>query len=216
LHVLPTVTLKLRDPSHLLESFFHYGNTSGVFLLGEVGLEVGAEVQVTVTMGAHAEAIHFRGRVSWKRLTSAGGLPPGAGVDFLAGDARTRDVLLALAEGREVHLVRRKSPRHPIAIAIEYRSDASFLSDVTDDLSADGAFIATTQDLSVGTELALRIRIPGRFFALKLRGRVRWVQKDGRPGLGVQFLFESAAQREKLLRLIAEAEARVAKGLGRA
>jgi uncharacterized protein (TIGR02266 family) len=211
MHVRPTIALRFAGPDALLAAFFHHGNTSGLFVAGNTHVEVGAEVQIEVAL--EARTIPFRGRVNWKRLSDRPGLPAGLGVGFLPSERSTRDLLLHLAQGREVKLVHRRSERRPIEIAIEYRTGSSFLADVTDDLSSDGAFIATDQDLSVGTELELRLRVPGRFFALKLRGRVRWVQKDGRLGLGVQFLFDSARAREKLTRAIAAIEARVARDL---
>jgi len=48
-----------------------------------------------------------------------------------------------------------------------------------------------------------RLKPPGYLMGLKLKGRVAWVKKTGRPkGMGVEFIFASERQRKKVREVV--------------
>lgn len=98
---------------------------------------------------------------------------------------------------------RRKSGRADLELPVEYERLNAFLSDYTHNISRGGTFIRTHRPLDPGTELSFRIRAP-ELGELKLQGVVRWVVStddatDDHPaGMGIAFLYDSAAERYEL------------------
>lgn len=90
----------------------------------------------------------------------------------------------------------------PIALRVEYKRMNSFFADYTKNISRGGTFIATDRPLDVGTEFLFALRIRDVTEPLRLRGRVKWIiPKDGATeaepaGMGIEFLYEDAAERE--------------------
>ncbi|NMB74048.1 MAG: hypothetical protein GYA21_02830 [Myxococcales bacterium] len=72
------------------------------------------------------------------------------------------------------------------------------------DVSEGGVFLRSDLLLEVGETFFLTFVLPGAEVALRTRGRVTWVNRDSQigpddpPGMGVQFLDLSAAEREAL------------------
>lgn len=86
---------------------------------------------------------------------------------------------------------RRAHERVRLPLEVGYRSTGSFLVSYSVDLSRGGLFVQTDEPLPVGSELDLRLSIPGISDRVSLRGRVVWVQEQamtGKPaGMGIQF-----------------------------
>lgn len=214
LRARPRVELDLADRGQLRECFFHHGDFSGLFVPGHVHLEPGVEVDVTVRIAEPDRTFHLRGAVRWTRRKRSGELPAGIGVAFLPGELRTRDLLLDFAKGRSIKMVKRQQSRLPVAIDVDYETDSALLSDVTDDLSEAGAFIASEEPVAVGTVVSLKLRPPNRRFAIKIDAVVTWVQKGGRPGFGVRFQFKSERARRKVEEAVAQLRAQIDRELG--
>jgi len=89
------------------------------------------------------------------------------------------------ATGRRAH----ERVRLPLRVA--YRSTGSFLISYTVDLSRGGLFLETAEPRSVGSELELRLDIPGVGEEIRLQGVVVWIQREPAPGkpmgMGIQF-----------------------------
>ncbi len=72
------------------------------------------------------------------------------------------------------------------------------------DVSEGGVFLRSDLLLEVGETFFLTFVLPGAEVALRTRGRVTWVNRDSQsrpddpPGMGVQFLDLSEAEREAL------------------
>ena len=104
--------------------------------------------------------------------------------------------------GRE----RREHQRVTVCLEVDYRSDDTFLFAYITDMSAMGIFIQTTTPKPPGTLLNLRFRTAeGK--RLDVDGRVIWInQPHGadsiNPGMGVQFVDLSAAEREQIMSLV--------------
>ena len=104
--------------------------------------------------------------------------------------------------GRE----RRVHERVAVCLEVDYRCDDTFLFAYITDMSAMGIFIQTTTPKPAGTLLNLRFRIQGDS-RLDVDGRVIWVNhphgKDSiNPGMGVQFVDLTPAQRDQILGLV--------------
>ncbi len=121
-----------------------------------------------------------------------------------AKDRRKRKVDVAhdRRRGRE----RRVHERVAVCLEVDYRCDDTFLFAYITDMSAMGIFIQTTSPKPPGTLLNLRFRLAdGK--RLDVDGKVIWVNhphgKDSiNPGMGVQFVDLTAAQRDQILSLV--------------
>jgi type IV pilus assembly protein PilZ len=111
-----------------------------------------------------------------------------------------------VAQDRRRGRERREHTRVAVCLEVDYRCDDTFLFAYITDMSAMGIFIQTTAPKPAGTLLNLRFRVPdGK--RLDVDGRVIWVNhphgKDSiNPGMGVQFVGLTAAQRDQILGLV--------------
>ena len=104
--------------------------------------------------------------------------------------------------GRE----RREHRRVMVSMEVDYGCDNTFLFAYITDLSAMGIFIQTSEPLPPGTLLNLRFQPPGGA-QLDVEGRVIWVNPPRKhdsinPGMGVQFVDLTPAQREQIKVLV--------------
>jgi type IV pilus assembly protein PilZ len=104
--------------------------------------------------------------------------------------------------GRE----RREHERVAVQLEVDYRSDDTFLFAYITDMSAMGIFIQTMTPKPPGTLLNLRFRTSdGK--PLEVDGRVIWINEPHgadsiNPGMGVQFVDLSAAERDRIMSLV--------------
>ena len=115
---------------------------------------------------------------------------------------------IILADERRLGPERRQWERVLVDLEVDYRSDDTFLFAYITDISAMGIFIRTNVPEPPGTRLNLRFTPPGGA-QLNLEGRVMWVNpyRPGsydniNPGMGVQFIELTAAQREQIVNLV--------------
>jgi type IV pilus assembly protein PilZ len=104
--------------------------------------------------------------------------------------------------GRE----RREHRRVMVSMEVDYGCDNTFLFAYITDLSAMGIFIQTSAPHPPGTSLNLRFQPPGGP-RLDVEGRVIWVNPPRKhdsinPGMGVQFVDLTPAQREQIKALV--------------
>jgi type IV pilus assembly protein PilZ len=112
----------------------------------------------------------------------------------------------AVAQDRRGGRERRVHERVAVCLEVDYRCDDTFLFAYITDMSAMGIFIQTTSPKSPGTLLNLRFRTQDGE-RLDVDGRVIWVnQPHGadsiNPGMGVQFVELTPAQRDRILGLV--------------
>ncbi len=102
---------------------------------------------------------------------------------------------------------KRKAPRVPIELRIDYRKLNTFFADYTKNISRGGTFIKTDKPLDIGTRFLFSLWLPNRGEPVELHGEVRWVRRPGEPasddgedeaGMGIRFLFDSEEQRGRL------------------
>ena len=88
-------------------------------------------------------------------------------------------------------MVEREFSRVPCAVAVEYRSAASFLVAYAANLSRGGVFLETAELFPVGTNLVIRLAVR-EAMPLELAARVAWIRdtpnQDGPVGMGLEFI----------------------------
>jgi len=88
-------------------------------------------------------------------------------------------------------MVDREHSRVPCAVAVEYRSAASFLVAYATNLSRGGVFLETTELFPTGTTLLLRLAVR-KNEPLEVSARVAWLRDsaddDGPVGMGLEFV----------------------------
>lgn len=90
---------------------------------------------------------------------------------------------------------RRQLPRIRIDAKIDLHSESNFFAGFSENISDGGVFVATDQQVPIGTEVDLAFTLPDGV-EIRGRGAVRWVRDaspDAAPGLGVQFVNLSGA-----------------------
>lgn len=100
----------------------------------------------------------------------------------------------------------RQEQRMPIELKVEYKRLNTFLSDYTKNISTGGTFIKTKTPLEVGTQFVFKLYVPSIEAPVEILGIVKWIsdRDEGQgPGMGIEFRFDSDAQREGL-RLMVE------------
>jgi type IV pilus assembly protein PilZ len=103
---------------------------------------------------------------------------------------------------------RRSHERVLVNFEVDYQCDDTFLYAYVTDLSAMGIFIRTKDPHAPGTRLNLHFRTPSGV-DLDLEAQVMWVNpvrpgatENLNPGMGVQFIELTPAQRDQLLHLV--------------
>lgn len=182
------------------------GDTGGLFVPGELDVELGEEVDIELQFTEEHVRFHIRARVKWKR-TAAGrrALPPGVGIEFLPSELRTQQQILRFAEGTEsVHHVARDR-RWSLAVDVRVTDgNAVEAAGITDDISEGGCFVRTSAALDVGARVEVKLKAPGSLFGwLTLSGFVAWRrQEPERDGVGIEFAFDSERKREKVKKIV--------------
>jgi Tfp pilus assembly protein PilZ len=95
---------------------------------------------------------------------------------------------------------KRKYPRHPVEISIDYRilGENSGKTDFTRNISYGGLCFQTKSEVAPGTLLTLRFPTINPNF--EVAGKVAWCSaKTGRIEVGVQFLDENDAYRARMI-----------------
>ncbi len=85
---------------------------------------------------------------------------------------------------------RRKHPRSPTSVRLQFASAQAFLEHYAANLSLGGLFIATKNPPPMGTELALRFELEDTGRILEVQGKVVHIQTEGpgrAGGVGVSF-----------------------------
>lgn len=87
----------------------------------------------------------------------------------------------------------RKDERLSAEIKVDYRTEGSFVTDYSANVSRQGVFIRTSHPLPVGQRVRLRLQLPEGDAPFALDGVVKWIS-DGRSpaghpaGMGVEFI----------------------------
>ncbi len=187
MQIRPTVLLALTTRRSFLDHYYDQG-APGLFVPGHTNHPVGADVDLEIAFAEEQMVFHSRALVRSKRLVGRKDMPAGIGVEFHGSERRTRELLLAFANGQDVKVMRRKSRRLPISMQVECTTPDGKRLEITEDLSRDGAFIRTSTPLDVGATIGLRFKPPGSKGTIELRAQVMWRRQSETPGVGVRFV----------------------------
>jgi uncharacterized protein (TIGR02266 family) len=100
---------------------------------------------------------------------------------------------------------RRRTPREPLLLKVEYGDATELVTDFTDNISTGGTFVLTDRVLPVGSEVQLTLSFPGLIKPLPIGATVKWVRDapPGERGVGVEFNLADGDAQEKLASLVA-------------
>lgn len=101
----------------------------------------------------------------------------------------------------------RQDERLSAELKVDYRSEGSFVTDYSANVSRKGVFIQTSHPLAVGAKVRLRMQLPEGDAPFALDGRVKWVctarDAEGHPaGMGVEFIDLPDTIRDQIDRLV--------------
>ena len=105
---------------------------------------------------------------------------------------------------------RRKDPRAPIELKVEYKRLNAFFADYSKNISHGGTFIATDRPLPIGTEFIFKLIVPTVEKPLSVKGKVHWIvtpeqaAEDQEPGMGIGFIYDSEAERKLIENEVAQ------------
>lgn len=82
---------------------------------------------------------------------------------------------------------KRREPRTPIVLRVDYEGPDELVFDYTDNLSSRGIFLKTERTFSVGDRIRLMLSFPGLLKPIGIDGTVRWIRDGDDNGVGVEF-----------------------------
>ena len=89
---------------------------------------------------------------------------------------------------------RRRAPREPLTLKVEYNDADEMVADFTDNISTGGTFVLTSRLLPEGTAVRLVLSFPGLIKPLPLTGIVKWSREDPPEERGLGVAFDGASQ----------------------
>jgi uncharacterized protein (TIGR02266 family) len=102
---------------------------------------------------------------------------------------------------------KRKTPRCSVELEVSIHTEHNFYTGITENISEGGVFVATHERIPLGTDLELSISLPDHPM-IQVIGEVRWIRElseftsDFSPGIGVQFINLSLADRKAIEKFI--------------
>mgnify|MGYP006110528605 CR=1 FL=1 len=102
---------------------------------------------------------------------------------------------------------KRKSPRAPIELKVEYHRLNAFIADYSSDISRGGLFIATDNPLDLETECYFTLSFPNCGEPITLKGIVTRVTEGDEhepAGMGVKFVFDDPNEQLALNEVVDE------------
>jgi uncharacterized protein (TIGR02266 family) len=165
----------------------------------------GAEVVETLVIGD----------LAWQSVSGVlrcGAWDPGRSVVWLAGGsavglwgtrATPRD-LEGRPEAPATPAELRRSERRPVRLKAVFADDRGAWIGVLTDLSAGGAFVATTSPRAPGERVLLDISLDD-LSGVTVEAEVRWLRPGRRPGMGVQFVGLQGVEQVRVERALERA-----------
>lgn len=99
---------------------------------------------------------------------------------------------------------KRRDPRVPLVLRVDYPGAQQAVRDATENLSAGGLFIRTQRDLREGDRVPLEVSFPGLLDKLEVEVEVVWRREagpSGPAGVAVKIPIDRVDDRHKLARL---------------
>ncbi len=215
----PTIQVSYPQPAGLLEQFRREGPGGVLFIETGRRFHLGQPLIVAVRFPTAGRSFRLRGTViAARRGSREPPLPAGVEVSLPSDQQRTLRRVLDCAEGKQVDFVDRRDKRVACAIEVTYRTDAGFVREFAEDISAGGTFVRSERLFAEGAALECKLKPPGYLMGIRLRARVAWVKSSGEDrGMGLEFQFDSARQRRRIRslcqRLAAEHKRQLERGV---
>lgn len=108
---------------------------------------------------------------------------------------------------------KRRDPRVPLVLRVEYPATQEMVRDATENLSAGGLFVRTDRALAPGERVPLQIGFPGLLDAIEVEVEVvrrRPAGREGPAGVALKIPLDRVDDRHKLARLAETARASAA------
>jgi uncharacterized protein (TIGR02266 family) len=85
-----------------------------------------------------------------------------------------------------------RAHRLDVELQVDILSDSNFYAGFTENVSAEGIFVATHVLQPIGSIVEMSVQFPGQRGPVRVRGEVRWVREysqasDACPGMGIRF-----------------------------
>ena len=97
-----------------------------------------------------------------------------------------------------------------------YQRTNAFIADYSRNISKGGVFVESESPFNPGTIFEFHLKLPGHDDAIRLRGKVKWVQRvetEGMLGMGIQFLWDDPTAQAEFEQIV---EDLVVENLGQA
>jgi hypothetical protein len=159
--------------------------------------KVGALVSVDLQFLDRKAEFHIHARVI-ERLTA--GENRGLRLEFLPEEKERQELVMACAGGATFPYFRRRYERTPCRLPVRVNMEGNRkLDSMAIEISEGGVGLVPNHTLKTEMGVQLAIFFPGMKKPLVIRGRVAAVIPEGpRQGVGVEFLFDSPAQRDEI------------------
>ncbi len=204
---------RFRSGRDFLEAYNADLPAGGLFCPTTRPLEENEAVVAEIHFPGLANKMLVRGAVVWWRAA----LPrlrvrAGAMVAFTEAEREKRDYILEVAAGRRQEGIKRRHPRIPIEMQVQWRpSDSPLLREsALREISVGGALLVTEEQLHVGDEIIIEFTTPGGAQPISVAGKITYRSPAGS---GVRFMYRdgggSQRLREVVRRLISSASSRV-------
>ncbi len=191
----PTVLLAVTNRQAFLQVYYDNAGASGVWITGASSYDLGTQVDLEIAFAEEQIVLHTRGVVRAKR-PDRGALRAGVSIDFLPGEAKTRELILEFARGR-TDLVRRQSRRLPVVMDVDVVTHGRRRLECTEDFSREGALVTHRDPPEPGSVLTIVLKPQGHE-PIELEAEVRWRRRHERPAIGVRFLFDDLTVAKKV------------------
>ncbi len=98
---------------------------------------------------------------------------------------------------------KRRQPRHPVILKVDYRDVNKFFTDFAENLSEGGMFIATRKPLPPGTTIVVEFMLPDSAVKVKTKAEVVWTRNETKSptekrGMGVRFYDLTSEDKKKI------------------
>lgn len=159
--------------------------------------KVGALLSINLQFLDRKAEFHLHAKVV-ERLTAGGNR--GLKLEFLPEEKERQELVLACAGGATFPYFRRRYERTPCRLPVRVNLEGNRkLDSMAIEISEGGVGLVPNHTLKTEMGVRLSIFFPGTKKPLVIRGRVAAVIPEGpRQGVGVEFLFDSPAQRDEI------------------
>ena len=105
---------------------------------------------------------------------------------------------------------KRRYPRIPASIEVNYDYGMESFTDYTLNLSQGGLYIKTTRPLDMGSLITVDFTLPSFDYSFRISGKVVWKKtvetEEGPPGMGIEFQDLSKDDEDTLIQFIARSQ----------